>query len=96
MTVQSFAKLLTLANSQVRPNDKKWFPRWIARYGQFLQAPSHAALAVDRDLVIGFLLMLKAITPLLPNLEIHVLAEGWYHPDLGIVIEQRPLEDFLV
>ena len=42
------------------------------------------------------LLMLKAITPLLPNLEIHVLAEGWYHPDLGIVIEQRPLEDFLV
>jgi CRISPR-associated endonuclease/helicase Cas3 len=42
------------------------------------------------------LLMLKAITPLLPNLEIHVLADGWYHPDLGIVIEQRPLEDFLV
>ncbi len=42
------------------------------------------------------LLTLKAITPLLPNLEIHVLADGWYHPDLGIVIEQRPLEDFLV
>ena len=42
------------------------------------------------------LFTLKAITPLLPNLEIHVLADGWYHPDLGIVIEQRPLEDFLV
>lgn len=42
------------------------------------------------------LLTLKAITPLLPNLEIHVLAEGWYHPDLGIVIDQRPTEDFLI
>jgi CRISPR-associated endonuclease/helicase Cas3 len=39
---------------------------------------------------------LKAISPLLPNLEIHVLAEGWYHADLGIVIEQRPLEDFIL
>ena len=42
------------------------------------------------------LFTLKAITPLLPNLEIHVLADGWYHSDLGIVIEQHPLEDFLV
>ncbi len=42
------------------------------------------------------LLTLKAIAPLLPNLEIHVLAEGWYQPNLGVVIEQRPLEDFLV
>lgn len=36
----------------------------------------------------------KAISPLLPNLEIHVLAEGWYHPHLGIVIDKRPTEDF--
>jgi CRISPR-associated endonuclease/helicase Cas3 len=42
------------------------------------------------------LLMLKAISPLLPNLEIHVLADGWYHADLGIVIDKRPLEDFFV
>ena len=42
------------------------------------------------------LLTLKAITPLLPNLEIHVLAEGWYHPNLGIVIDKRPTEDFFV
>lgn len=41
------------------------------------------------------LLMLKAIQPLLPNLEMHVLDEGWYHPNLGIVIDKRPLEDFL-
>jgi len=41
------------------------------------------------------LLSLKAITPLLTNLEIYVLAEGWYHPNLGIVIDKRPLEDFL-
>lgn len=40
------------------------------------------------------LLMLKGISQLLPNLEIHVLAEGWYHPDLGIVIDKRPTEDF--
>ncbi len=42
------------------------------------------------------LFMLKAISPLLPNLEIHVLADGWYHADLGIVIDKRPLEDFLL
>lgn len=36
----------------------------------------------------------KAISQLLPNLEIHVLAEGWYHPHLGIVIDKRPTEDF--
>ncbi|SFE11431.1 CRISPR-associated helicase/endonuclease Cas3 [Nitrosomonas sp. Nm166] len=38
----------------------------------------------------------KAISPLLPNLEIYVLAEGWYHPNLGIVIDKRPTEDFFV
>jgi len=31
---------------------------------------------------------------LLPNLNIYVLGGGWYHPELGIVIDQRPLEDF--
>ncbi len=41
------------------------------------------------------MLMLKAITPLLPNLEIQVLSEGWYHADLGMLIEHRPLEDFI-
>lgn len=40
------------------------------------------------------LVLHNAISPLLPNLEIHVLAEGWYHPDLGIVIDKRPTEDF--
>ena len=42
------------------------------------------------------LLALKGIVPLLPNLEIHVLAEGWYHQDLGIVIDKRPTEDLLI
>lgn len=40
------------------------------------------------------LAMHKAFSPLLPNLEIHVLAEGWYHPSLGIVIDKSPTEDF--
>ncbi|MDP3498651.1 MAG: CRISPR-associated helicase Cas3' [Candidatus Nitrotoga sp.] len=40
------------------------------------------------------LVMHKATSQLLPNLEIHVLAEGWYHPHLGIVIDKRPTEDF--
>jgi CRISPR-associated endonuclease/helicase Cas3 len=40
------------------------------------------------------LLTLKAITPLLPNLAINVLGEGWYHAKLGVLIEQRPTEDF--
>ena len=41
------------------------------------------------------LLALKAIRPLLPNLEIYVLEKGWYHSDLGVVIEQRPTEDYI-
>lgn len=38
---------------------------------------------------------MKHTHPLLPNLELHVLAEGFYHPDLGLVIENRPLDDFI-
>lgn len=38
---------------------------------------------------------MKHLHPLLPNLEIHVLADGFYHPDLGLVIENRPLDDFI-
>lgn len=41
------------------------------------------------------LLALKAIRPMLPNLEIYVLEKGWYHPDLGVVIDQRPTEDYI-
>jgi CRISPR-associated endonuclease/helicase Cas3 len=41
------------------------------------------------------LLGLKQIKPLLPNLELYVLDDGFYHPDLGLVIENRPLEDYL-
>ena len=32
---------------------------------------------------------------ILPNLEIHVLGEGCYHHFLGVLIENRPLEDFI-
>ncbi len=42
------------------------------------------------------LLTLKAIRPLLPNLDIPVLEEGWYHDHLGVLIDQRPTEDFLI
>ncbi len=38
---------------------------------------------------------MKAIHELLPNLELHVLGDGFYHPDLGLVIENRPLDDFI-
>lgn len=38
---------------------------------------------------------MKAIHELLPNLELHVLDDGYYHPDLGLVIENRPLDDFI-
>ncbi len=38
---------------------------------------------------------MRQIHPLLPNLELHVLADGFYHPDLGLVIENRPLDDFI-
>jgi CRISPR-associated endonuclease/helicase Cas3 len=38
---------------------------------------------------------MNAIRELLPNLELHVLDDGFYHPDLGLVIENRPLDDFI-
>lgn len=38
---------------------------------------------------------MKHIHPLLPNLELHVLADGFYHPDLGLLVENRPLDDFI-
>ncbi|MEP7336197.1 MAG: CRISPR-associated endonuclease Cas3'' [Acidobacteriota bacterium] len=37
---------------------------------------------------------LKQVSPLLPNLDLHVLSAGLYHKHLGLVINQRPLEDF--
>lgn len=33
--------------------------------------------------------------PLLPNLELHVLTDGFYHPELGLVVENRPMDDFI-
>lgn len=41
------------------------------------------------------LLGLGQLRPLLPGLGIFVLGEGLYHPELGVVAGQRPLEDFL-
>ena len=38
---------------------------------------------------------MKHIHPLLPNLELHVLNDGFYHPELGLVIDNRPLDDFI-
>jgi CRISPR-associated endonuclease/helicase Cas3 len=37
----------------------------------------------------------RHLQPLLPNLDLHVLKSGHYHPELGLLLEQRPLEDFL-
>jgi CRISPR-associated endonuclease/helicase Cas3 len=37
---------------------------------------------------------LKHVSPLLPNLELYVLSAGLYHEHLGLIINQRPLEDF--
>jgi CRISPR-associated endonuclease/helicase Cas3 len=42
------------------------------------------------------LLALGQISSLLPNLELYVLSEGFYHPHLGLLINQRPAEDFLL
>jgi CRISPR-associated endonuclease/helicase Cas3 len=38
---------------------------------------------------------LRQISQLLPNLELYVLSEGFYHVHLGLLIQQRPSEDFL-
>lgn len=38
---------------------------------------------------------MKHLHPLLPNLELCVLTDGFYHPDLGLVVENRPLDDFI-
>lgn len=36
------------------------------------------------------------IEPLLPNMELFVLKEGAYHANLGLLVNDRPLEDFFV
>ncbi|HUJ10886.1 MAG TPA: CRISPR-associated helicase Cas3' [Verrucomicrobiae bacterium] len=38
---------------------------------------------------------LKAVSKLLPNLELYVLDAGYYHADLGLIIENRPMEDLV-
>ncbi|MGI9167749.1 MAG: CRISPR-associated endonuclease Cas3'' [Pyrinomonadaceae bacterium] len=35
------------------------------------------------------------VKPLLPNLDLHVLSAGMYHEHLGVIINQRPLEDLI-
>ena len=39
---------------------------------------------------------LRQISQLLPNLELYVLSEGFYHAHLGLLIQHRPSEDFLL
>ncbi|OGW91869.1 MAG: hypothetical protein A3D28_03760 [Omnitrophica bacterium RIFCSPHIGHO2_02_FULL_63_14] len=41
------------------------------------------------------LLARQNVKPLLPNLELYVLDDGFYHLDIGLVIDHRPLEDFI-
>ncbi len=38
---------------------------------------------------------MKQLRPLLPNLELFVLNDGLYHPELGLLIDKLPLETFL-
>jgi len=40
------------------------------------------------------LVNLNMAVPLLPNLELYCLEEGCYHPELGILLDKRPTEDF--
>ena len=42
------------------------------------------------------LLALGQIKPLLPNLDLFVLSEGFYDQRFGIVIEERPMEDYIL
>ena len=49
---------------------------------------------VRRDFEV--LLGQKYLTELLPNLDLHVLKSGHYHPELGLLVNRaRPLEDYL-
>ena len=38
---------------------------------------------------------INQLKELLPNLELFVLNDGFYHPELGLVIDNRPLDDFI-
>ncbi|MBM9537322.1 CRISPR-associated endonuclease Cas3'' [Desulfobulbus alkaliphilus] len=42
------------------------------------------------------LLKVTQIEPLLPYLDLYVLKEGAYHANLGLLVNDRPLEDFFV
>ena len=37
---------------------------------------------------------LGQVHPLLPNLHLFVLSDGLYHDELGVILHQRPMEDF--
>lgn len=38
---------------------------------------------------------MKQLSPLLPNLDLHVLSAGLYHEHLGVIINQLPAEDLI-
>jgi hypothetical protein len=57
---------------------------------------SHLPMVNVRQHRFCLLLGQRLIQPLLPNLDLYVLNDGLYHSDLGLVIENRPLEDFLL
>jgi CRISPR-associated endonuclease/helicase Cas3 len=39
------------------------------------------------------LLHVGMVKPLLPNIELYVLEKGGYHPHLGLLVDNQPLED---
>lgn len=49
-----------------------------------------------RDQNFARLLNMNMVKQLLPNLELYALEEGCYHDHLGLIIENRPLEDFVL
>lgn len=48
-----------------------------------------------RDREFSMLLHSGLVKALLPNLELYILEEGCYHKHLGLIIDNRPLEDFI-
>ena len=72
---------------QISPGQHRFERDDLRRLQRFMvNVPSHKFQRLEA---------MKNIRPLLPNLELFILDDGFYHPELGLIIDQLPLDTFL-
>jgi len=58
MSVRLFHKLIKLAD--FRKTEQEWFPKWIARYSEFVNHDGRSAIPLSREQALAFSRMLLA------------------------------------